>query len=103
LKFSIQKAAFSISSPRRTVQKPKQIAGRDIGDHRQQHEEDRDPEYPAVVHLPPSRPAMMMRVLVFVFGQTMIHSNGRLPARFVAEKQNSRCWPGLREDQLAMR
>jgi hypothetical protein len=45
---------------RRATQAPKQVAGHDVGDHGKQHQEDRDPKNPTVVH---SLPARRMRMI----------------------------------------
>jgi hypothetical protein len=65
---------------RLATQAPEQVAGHDVRDHGKQHQKQRDPKNPAVVHPLPAR-TMRMSFVVLVIMLCFVH-------RFLAEIKN---------------
>ncbi len=53
---------------------PEKVAGHDVGNHGEQHQENRDPENPTVVHPPPARRTIVVRLVTIVL---IVHSTER--------------------------
>ena len=53
------------------TQAPEQVASHDVGDHGKQHQKERDPKNPAVMHPLPAR--MMMNFVVLVIVLCLVH------------------------------
>jgi hypothetical protein len=54
------------------MKRPEKVAGHDVGDDGEQHQENRDPEDPTVVHSPPAR-SVRMTVVVLVTMVLIVH------------------------------
>jgi hypothetical protein len=46
------------------MKRPEKVAGHDVGDDGEQHQENGDPENPTVVHSPPARSVRMIVVML---------------------------------------
>ena len=55
---------------------PEEVAGHDVGDDAQQHQEDRDPENPTVMHSAPARKARMISVVLLTM-VSIVHTKQR--------------------------
>jgi hypothetical protein len=56
---------------------PEKVAGHDVGDDSEQHQENRHPENPAVVHSPPAR-SVRMTVVMLVTIVLIVHTKERM-------------------------
>jgi hypothetical protein len=58
------------------MKRPEKIAGHDVGDDAQQHQKNRHPENPTVVHSPPAR-SVRMTVVMLVTMVLIVHTKER--------------------------
>jgi len=58
------------------MKRPEKVAGHDVGDDAQQHQKNRDPENPPVVHSPPAR-SVRMTVVMLVAMVLIVHTKER--------------------------
>jgi hypothetical protein len=65
---------------------PEKVAGHDVGDHGEQHQENRHPENPTVMHSPPARSVI---VVMFATMVSIVHPKKKstLPASAFLEKK----------------
>jgi len=56
------------------MKRPEKVAGHDVGDDGEQHQENGDPENPTVVHSPPARRTISVVVVTMVL---IVHANAR--------------------------
>jgi len=56
------------------MERPEKVAGHDVGDDGEQHQENRDPENPTMMHSPPAR-GMRMIVVMLVTMVSIAHRN----------------------------
>jgi hypothetical protein len=69
---------------------PEEVAGHDVGDHGEQHQENRDPENPTVVHSPPARSTFsVMLVIMLLIVHTKQRKRTTLPTPAFSEKKKS--------------
>jgi hypothetical protein len=54
------------------MKRPEKVAGHDVGDDGKQHQKNRDPENPTVMHSPPARSARMT-VVILVTVVSIVH------------------------------
>jgi hypothetical protein len=53
------------------MKRPEKVAGHDVGDDSEQHQENRDPENPTVMHSPPAGRTI---VVVLVIMLSIVHT-----------------------------
>jgi hypothetical protein len=58
------------------MERPEKIAGHDVSDDAQQHQKNRHPENPTVVHSPPAR-SVRMTVVMLVIMVLIVHTKER--------------------------
>jgi hypothetical protein len=58
--------------PSLPMKRPEKVAGHDVGDDGEQHQENRDPENPAMVYSPPAR-NVRMTVVMLVTMVSIVH------------------------------
>jgi len=58
------------------MKRPEKVAGHDVGDDCEQHQENRDPKNPTVVHSPPAR-SVRMTVVMLVTMVLIVHTKVR--------------------------
>jgi len=73
------------------MKRPEKVAGHDVGDDAQQHQKNRHPENPTVVHSPPAR-SVRMTVVMLVTMVLIVHTRkgSTLPAPAFLEKKKVR-------------
>jgi hypothetical protein len=54
------------------MQRPEKVTSHDVGDNGEQHQKNRDPEDPTVVHSPPARNAIPVMLMAMVL---IVHTN----------------------------
>jgi len=73
---------------------PEKVAGHDVGDDGEQHQENRHPENPTVVHSPPARRTISVMLVTMVL---IVHTKQRkhINDTGVLEKEKVRAGPAV--------
>jgi hypothetical protein len=74
------------------MKRPEKVAGHDVGDDAQQHQKNRHPENPTVVHSPPAR-SVRMTVVMLVAMVLIVHTKEK-----EAHYRRRRAWKRKRSE-----
>jgi len=76
------------------MKRPEKVAGHDVGDDAQQHQKNRHPENPTVVHSPPAR-SVRMTVVMLVTMVSIVHASKQSTLSTLASLKKKKVRAGL--------